>query len=351
MTLDISHSWIGDLTVTLVSPAGTQSVLVDRPGLSTSATYGTSQDDIRFTVDSVQFWGESANGTWTLIVEDAIAGDPGTLNAWTLGLIGDADTGDDRFVYTDAYAGLGTAADRSTLSDAGGIDTFDLAAITAASLLDLRAGATSTIAGRSWPSPPARSSRMPSSATATTGSWATTRATISTVGAAPIRSTAAPVTTRCSAAPATTRSWAARNGPRDLFRRPRRLFGRLVDPVGELHRQRPARRVAGGQRPPVRHRDLRLRRPDSRRGEPARRRRGSAGQTGSAGADTLNGTAGDDLLSGLAGNDRLNGLAGADTLDGGAGNDTMAGGQGNDVYIVDSTRDSCPNRATRGPTW
>ncbi|BBK39177.1 hypothetical protein STAQ_42550 [Allostella sp. ATCC 35155] len=349
VTLDISHSWIGDLTVTLVSPAGTQSVLVDRPGLSTSATYGTSQDDIRFTVDSVQFWGESANGTWTLIVEDAIAGDPGTLNAWTLGLIGDADTGDDRFVYTDAYAGLGTAADRSTLSDAGGIDTFDLAAITAASLLDLRAGATSTIAGRSL---------------AIAAGTVIENAILGDGNDRVLGNDAGNDLDGWRGAD----SLDGGAGDDTLFGgagNDTLLGGQGTDRAIYSGARADYSVVWSTQSASFTVSDLRGGSPEgsdllsgietfvfagqtvaaaSLQGGGG----GSAGQTGSAGADTLNGTAGDDLLSGLAGNDRLNGLAGADTLDGGAGNDTMAGGQGNDVYIVDSTRDSLSESSNQG---
>ncbi len=142
VVLNLSHTNIGQLVVTLTSPDGTTSVLVNQPG--------TSQDNIVFTLDSVQFWGEDANGTWTLSVTDKATGDTGKLNSWTLKLYGDADTVADTYIYTDEFADYTGVADsdRRTLSDAdGGIDTINLAAVSTSVSLDLNAGKTSTIAG------------------------------------------------------------------------------------------------------------------------------------------------------------------------------------------------------------
>ena len=49
VVLDLGHTWIGDLIITLTSPDGTESVLVNRPGKTTSNPDGTSQDNIDFT--------------------------------------------------------------------------------------------------------------------------------------------------------------------------------------------------------------------------------------------------------------------------------------------------------------
>lgn len=85
---DISHTWIGDLTVTLISPSGTQIVLHNRSGGSDDDIVGTwpttlgvdgpgSLDDLL---------GQDVNGTWALFLSDAASGDTGTLNAWGLHL-------------------------------------------------------------------------------------------------------------------------------------------------------------------------------------------------------------------------------------------------------------------------
>jgi subtilisin family serine protease len=81
--VNISHTWIGDLTVTLTSPTGTSAVLHNASG--------GSNDDIDQTYSSAAFNGEIANGDWVLSVVDGAAGDEGSLNNWaiTLSAIGE----------------------------------------------------------------------------------------------------------------------------------------------------------------------------------------------------------------------------------------------------------------------
>lgn len=101
--LNISHTWIGDLRVSLTSPAGTTVVLIDQ--VCNNGRYGnfnniSLDDSASQSIGAVcppatgsayrpdnplsAFTGQSANGTWTLTVEDLQAGDSGTLNAWGL---------------------------------------------------------------------------------------------------------------------------------------------------------------------------------------------------------------------------------------------------------------------------
>jgi subtilisin-like proprotein convertase family protein len=145
VALNISHTWIGDLIVSLEGPGGTSSTLVNRPGVSSSSAYGSNQDNIVFTTDSVHFWGETAQGNWTLTVKDMVSGDVGTLNSWSISFIGDNATANNTYIYTDSYATYASDPGRNVLSDSSGIDTINLSAVTNAVTLDLHAGATSSI--------------------------------------------------------------------------------------------------------------------------------------------------------------------------------------------------------------
>jgi len=109
--VDISHSWVGDLTISLRSPAGTEIVLLDRPGVPTSSTVGCLDNNMDITFDDAAtfdpedhcagtdpwytgdalpvqglsaFNGESTAGMWELIVSDSAGGDTGTINDWSL---------------------------------------------------------------------------------------------------------------------------------------------------------------------------------------------------------------------------------------------------------------------------
>jgi subtilisin-like proprotein convertase family protein len=76
LTVDISHTYRGDLEVRLVGPGGTD-VQIHEPDMS-------STNDLRQTWDVTGFDGQAAAGTWTLQVIDHAAADTGTLNSWSL---------------------------------------------------------------------------------------------------------------------------------------------------------------------------------------------------------------------------------------------------------------------------
>ena len=78
--VDITHTWIGDLIVTLTSPSGTVATLHNRAG--------GNADDINETFNSSAFNGEVATGDWTLTVSDNVGSDTGTLNVWALNITG-----------------------------------------------------------------------------------------------------------------------------------------------------------------------------------------------------------------------------------------------------------------------
>ena len=75
VAVDITHTFIGDLTVELVAPDGTVQTLHDHAG-------GPANDiDRTYTPD---FDGTGIAGDWILRVSDRIGEDTGTLNSWTL---------------------------------------------------------------------------------------------------------------------------------------------------------------------------------------------------------------------------------------------------------------------------
>ena len=82
VTVDITHTFIGDLRIALTAPSGATAVLHDRAG--------GSAHDIRRSFDAASvaaLAGLAAGpmqGNWTLAVQDVAARDTGTLNSWTL---------------------------------------------------------------------------------------------------------------------------------------------------------------------------------------------------------------------------------------------------------------------------
>jgi subtilisin-like proprotein convertase family protein/subtilisin family serine protease len=112
-TVNITHTFIGDLVVTLRSPAGTTATLHSQTGGST--------DNLNQTFALSAFNGQNAAGTWTLSVSDRASIDVGTLDSWSLSITG-APTGGNtpptaNFSFTTA--GL-TASFTDTSTDSNG---------------------------------------------------------------------------------------------------------------------------------------------------------------------------------------------------------------------------------------
>jgi subtilisin-like proprotein convertase family protein len=101
VTIDITHTWVGDLTATLTSPQGTTVQLFSQDcwdGHDINATF--SDEGAQSTCGTAPnaalngiilpdealsaFAGESPEGEWTLVVDDNFGADGGALNSWAL---------------------------------------------------------------------------------------------------------------------------------------------------------------------------------------------------------------------------------------------------------------------------
>ncbi|MDQ1652841.1 MAG: hypothetical protein QOI35_2041, partial [Cryptosporangiaceae bacterium] len=75
VSVDIKHTYIGDLVVDLIAPDGTAYNLHNRTGGSTANLLKTV---------TVNASSETANGAWKLRVADKASGDTGKIDAWSL---------------------------------------------------------------------------------------------------------------------------------------------------------------------------------------------------------------------------------------------------------------------------
>lgn len=153
ITLDITHSWLSDIVVDIISPDGTTTRIFDRDGSSTLATTGWS-----WTFGMNSFKGENAMGTWQIVIEDEWpTADDGTLTGITFEAYGtDAasptfNLDDDAYHYTDEiFDALADDPSRQNLMDSSGTDWINLAAVSTDAAISLIAGNTSTIGGTSF---------------------------------------------------------------------------------------------------------------------------------------------------------------------------------------------------------
>jgi subtilisin-like proprotein convertase family protein len=147
VSVDLQNVTLNGLTITLISPTGTESVLMDGPAEQTGL--GT-QSDFSYTFGTNEDRGELINGTWTLSVTDATPFDYNAiLNSWSLTFTDSpavtTSTGQ-TYIYTESY---GTLTTGNVFTGSGYADTLNAAAVETGATIDLNAGSTdSMIAGR-----------------------------------------------------------------------------------------------------------------------------------------------------------------------------------------------------------
>lgn len=84
VSVNATHTAVGDLEVVLTSPGGMTSQLAQQ--------FNDGTNDLDWTYSSVRHWGENASGNWTVKIADRVNADTGTLNSVTVKLWGSTVT-------------------------------------------------------------------------------------------------------------------------------------------------------------------------------------------------------------------------------------------------------------------
>ena len=141
--IDIRHERLGDLIIEITSPDGTVSRVLDRPTVTEGRPYGLFGEysdmptHLIFDLSSVQFWGESAQGTWTVNVKDVRPEVVGEVESLSLRLYGNGNLIDDQYIFTDAFA---NANGEQVLMDDSGTDWINTSAVSGDSVINLASG-------------------------------------------------------------------------------------------------------------------------------------------------------------------------------------------------------------------
>ena len=128
--LNINHTDASQVSVQIVSPDGTVSDVLARQ---------RSGELSGWTMTSNAFLGEHSGGEWTVKVSDGLKGTIGAVTNAELRAFGSTDTVNETFVFTDDYSKVMTYA-RAHIDAQQGEHTFNAAAVTSGSTLDLVAG-------------------------------------------------------------------------------------------------------------------------------------------------------------------------------------------------------------------
>jgi Ca2+-binding RTX toxin-like protein len=332
--IDLAHTHLGDLRITLVSPDGTASILMDRPAAGTLAT-----DDLNFTLTTNHAWGEAPDGTWTLTVEDLGTGGTGSLVGWDLRLYGNDTASAITYVFNDEYAALNRGDGRIDGRD-GARDVVNAAALSTAVSINL-ATAAAVIGGRALTiiNPNLIDDVMGGDGNDLIVGNALGNKLAGARGSDSLRGGAGNDTLDGGTGSDTLVGGAGN----DVY---------YVDRVDDLVTE------ASGEGSDTINTSVDWVIGASQYVEKVVAL-GTSGITltgnamanqlvGNVAANALNGGGGDDVLQGAGGDDRLTGSSGNDRLEGGAGIDTMAGGLGNDIYYVDRLQDVVTELAGEG---
>ena len=88
VNVNITHTYQGDLEVSLIGPDGTTVLLHNRTGGGTDNIVTTYNITTRSNQSLTAFNGKNSSGSWTLKVRDLAAIDTGTLNSWKVAFNG-----------------------------------------------------------------------------------------------------------------------------------------------------------------------------------------------------------------------------------------------------------------------
>lgn len=145
VTVEVTHGFASDLTVTLVAPDGSEVILAEGDG-------GGAALDGDWTFGVAALRGMSSDGTWTVRVSDGSGGDAGTLQGIELDFLGSPQGVDDIWTFTaDFPALLAAEPDRAAVRDTdGGSDWINAATLADPVAITLGETATLSVAGQTW---------------------------------------------------------------------------------------------------------------------------------------------------------------------------------------------------------
>ncbi|MDA0812444.1 MAG: S8 family peptidase [Verrucomicrobia bacterium] len=138
LTVDITHSFRGDIEITLTSPSGMESKL-SHEHLDPNADYDN------YTFLSVRHWGEMSNGQWKLKVADLSPGDTGKLVTASLRVLGtdpNAATGYDAWAIEQFASGSTTKGETADPDHDGRPNLLEYALNTDPNLPEIGTGIT-----------------------------------------------------------------------------------------------------------------------------------------------------------------------------------------------------------------
>lgn len=132
VSVDISAAELEDVTLELISPNGTRSLLIDRPPADDGIT-----DHLVYTLNTVRNWGETLKGEWTLRLVNGADGKPVELKNWSIKAYASDTTIASTQFFTDEFSVFSRLdQSRAQIEAENGIN-LNLSAVTRDSFVNL----------------------------------------------------------------------------------------------------------------------------------------------------------------------------------------------------------------------
>jgi subtilisin-like proprotein convertase family protein len=146
LVMNFTHTYVGDLKITLTSAEGTTIVVA-----LNSLNVGTNvSGEWVYGIDSLR--GELSAGTWTVKVVDTFGGDVGALNSAYLNVFGTAPNVNDVYHITDEYLAMKALSPaRGIIADTNaGTDWIDFSTVAGNIILNLNSGSVFSVNSVNW---------------------------------------------------------------------------------------------------------------------------------------------------------------------------------------------------------
>jgi subtilisin family serine protease len=141
VTIDDTNLPVAATRLVLISPGGTQSVLLEYAGCVGGIDRTGGLDLSGDVITSNAFWGEMAAGSWVLQLQDSGGRALGVVRDWRLTVLGDAASVATPLVYTPEFARLAAGDPARAVVTPRGATTIDVIALPGATTIDLNGGA------------------------------------------------------------------------------------------------------------------------------------------------------------------------------------------------------------------
>jgi subtilisin family serine protease len=136
VSVDLQAARLEDVIIELISPLGTTSLLSNKP----FDDEDPMPDNLNYTFNTVQNWGETLQGEWTLRLVNGVTGSPVTVNAWSIKAYAAEASVPDAQIFTNEFAAFVALDASRTGIDARDGTNLNASAVTHDSILDLSGG-------------------------------------------------------------------------------------------------------------------------------------------------------------------------------------------------------------------